>query len=112
MVKPRDRFSIGLPCNLNASRGDARKGQEKGNVSDVGRIAKYTVPKLLNSRYLTDTASRVCATDPLVLPRGRQEDLRKRKVLEANVTSSRTVLKDCKLQDANTVQAAPMAVTS
>lgn len=49
--------------------GDARKGQEKGNVLEGCRIAKCEASKALNSQHLIGSCTRVCATDPLVLTR-------------------------------------------
>jgi hypothetical protein len=91
--------------------GDARKGQEKGKASDVCRMRNVALPKFLKPRYLIDAASRVCATDPLVLPRGAWKNRRKREgcgkqaALESYCTEKWQVAKG-----STTVQAAPTAV--
>ncbi len=48
---------------------DARKGQEKGNILDVAALRNAEASKALNSQHLIEICIRVCATDPLVLPR-------------------------------------------
>ena len=60
----------GQNCSLSTLvSGDARKGQEKGNVLDVAALRNLEACKTLNSQQLIDTCTRVCATDPLVLTR-------------------------------------------
>ena len=63
-IRGRDEVVTSTPVS-----GDARKGQEKGNILDVAALRNAEASNALNSQYLVDTCTRVCVTDPLVLTR-------------------------------------------